>query len=265
MTRLAVCIDDFGLRPGVDAAILELAGAGRVSAFSCLAGSPRWPQAARALHALRGQVDIGLHLDFTETPRDAGLRYGLRDVIGRAYLRSLPRQRVADEIRAQWDAFEDAAGQAPDHVDGHQHVHQLPVIRDLLLEEIARRGQSPWLRSTRVPAGEPGLKPRVIAALGDGALRRAAQARGLRTSGHLLGVYGFDGNAASWRAQLVRWLRLARDGDVLMTHPGQDDTSGVADPIASARLRELAVLQSPQWPQLLARQGVTVERLSVVG
>ena len=65
-------------------------------------------------------------------------------------------------------------------------------------------------------------------------------------------------------AQLVRWLRLAQDGDVLMTHPGQDDTSGVADPIASARLRELAVLQSPQWPQLLARHGVTVERMAAV-
>jgi hypothetical protein len=127
MRRIVLCIDDYALRPGVDAAVLELAARGLVSATSCLVGSPRWPAAAAALRAVdRSNLDVGLHLDFTEAPFDASLRHGLGDFIARAYLRRLPADRLAREIRAQFDAFEQAMGRAPDHVDGHQHVHQLP-------------------------------------------------------------------------------------------------------------------------------------------
>ena len=62
------------------------------------------------------------------------------------------------EIAAQLDTFTQALGRAPAYIDGHQHVHQLPVVRTLLLEEIARRypAAALWLRSTQSP---PPAKP----------------------------------------------------------------------------------------------------------
>jgi predicted glycoside hydrolase/deacetylase ChbG (UPF0249 family) len=237
--RLVVCVDDFALSPGVDAAVLELGAAGRISATSCLVGVPGWRAAAPALRELRG-IDAGLHLDFTESPFDAGLRHSLRSFIARAYLGALPARRMAAEIRAQLDAFEDAMGRPPDHVDGHQHVHQL--------------------RGTAVPRGEPGTKPRVIAALGGPGLRGAALTGGLRMAPHLLGVYGFDADAAGYEALLARWLGLAADGDSLMCHPAAADEPAVPDPIARARRVEHAVLRSERWPALLAQAGVRVAR-----
>ena len=262
--RLVVCIDDYALRPAVDDAVLSLATQGRVSATSCMVGIGRWSSAAAALRALpAGTLDTGLHLDFTEAPLDRSLRSGLGAFIARAYLGRLPRSRIAAEVRAQIDAFVDAMGRAPDHIDGHQHIHQLPVVRDALLDEMARRGFTrTWLRGTRPPHGEPGTKPRVIAALGGHRLRTLAARQRIPVSAHLLGVYGFDADSAGYEQRLAQWLLRANDGDVLMCHPARGDGDAAGDPIARARGIEYQVLGGDAWPRLLAQAGVTVGRFA---
>jgi hypothetical protein len=78
----------------------------------------------------------------------------LRSLILDAYTRRLDRRSIRAEIRLQLNAFEAALGRAPDYIDGHQHVHQLPGVRAELLDELAARyrtDQQPWLRCT-VPA-----------------------------------------------------------------------------------------------------------------
>ena len=262
--RLVVCIDDYGVRPGVDEAVLWLAQHGRVSATSCMVVSPRWPAAAAPLRALQpGMLDIGLHLAFTEEPLDGSNRTGLGPLIARAYLGQLSATRIAAEVRAQFDAFEDGLGRAPDHVDGHHHIHQLPVVRDALLEELVRRGCTrTWLRGTRAPRAEPGLKPRLIAALGGAALRAGAARRQIPMSGHLLGVYGFDADRQRYGHLLAGWLERATDGDVLMCHPARNGPDAVGDRFAAARAVEAEVLGSDTWPRLLAQAGVTVARFA---
>jgi hypothetical protein len=134
-------------------------------------------------------------------------------------------------------------------------VHQLPGVRDRVLDEMARRKYpATWLRGTAVPAGEPGIKPRVIAALGGGALRRLARRQGMRTSGHLLGVYDFSGDAARYRSLLAGWLARAAEGDVVMCHAARPDDSAGHDPIAPARSIEYGVLAN-DFPALLAAAG----------
>ena len=79
--------------------------------------------------------------------------------------------RLRAEIEAQLDRFEDGVGHGPAHVDGHQHVHQLPGVREVLLSVLAGRYDVlPWVRSTRA-CPEAGTKARVIEALGERGLR----------------------------------------------------------------------------------------------
>ncbi|WP_427914123.1 ChbG/HpnK family deacetylase [Ramlibacter sp. MMS24-I3-19] len=262
--RLVVCIDDFGWRPGVDQAVLELAQLGAVSATSCMVGSPRWTSSATGLRALPpGTLDIGLHVDFTLSPLDKSLRCELGAFIARAYLGRLSPVRIAMEVRAQFDAFEQVMGRVPDHVDGHHHVHQLPVVQDAILEEFARRGlRRTWLRGTQAPRGEHGLKPRLIAALGGKRLRARAAKLGIPVSGHLLGAYGFDSDPQAYERLLADWLQRAMDGDVLMCHPAYQGPDAVGDVFAPARANEVRVLASDAWPRLLAQAGVTVSRFA---
>ena len=150
---IALCVDDYGLNDGVNQAVLALAQLGRVQAVSAMVGGPAWRQGAPALRALDGAaVEVGLHLGLTECALDPALRFPLSRLIARAYLGQLDRNALQREIVAQLDAFEHAMGRAPAYVDGHQHVHQLPVVRTLLLAELARR----------YPQGGCGCAPRAV-------------------------------------------------------------------------------------------------------
>lgn len=263
LRRIALCVDDYGLNDGINRAVLDLAALGRVQATSVMVGGPAWAQGVGALRALDAtQVEVGLHLDLTECALHPALRYRLGTLLARAYLRQLPVALLRTEISAQLDTFTQALGRAPAYIDGHQHVHQLPVVRTLLLEEIARRypAATLWLRSTQSPPPaahadtRTAFKSTVIAALGQRALLRQARRQGLRHNARLLGVYDFTGGRDAYRARLQRWLAAARDGDLLMCHVGH--ASAQADVLAGARQDEMAVLAGPQFPQWLADAGV---------
>jgi chitin disaccharide deacetylase len=260
--RLAVCADDYGLSAGVDDAIADLVEAGRLSAASCLVDAPHFRAGAARLRTLAASADVGLHLNFTESFGEPALRYPLAAFIARAYARRLDRAAIRAEIRRQLDVFEAICGFPPHHVDGHQHVQQLPIVREALLEELAARAprQRPWLRIGLPPRPAHGVKPAVLGALGARTLERDARQRGFATNAHLLGVYGFDGSATDYLSRMERWLAAAGDRDLLMTHPGGGD--GAADPIAAARSREYGVLAGAAFAQMLAAHGVTIARLS---
>ncbi|MCP2821003.1 ChbG/HpnK family deacetylase, partial [Salmonella enterica subsp. enterica serovar Typhimurium] len=86
--------------------------------------APGWPAAASRIGTAGS---FGLHLDFTEF---SPLRRGLWPLIGASLAHRLDASALRDEIATQCALFEDATGRAPDYVDGHQHVHQLPQIRE---------------------------------------------------------------------------------------------------------------------------------------
>ncbi|MEO8654898.1 MAG: ChbG/HpnK family deacetylase [Ramlibacter sp.] len=261
--QIAVCLDDFGLHPGINQAALQLADMGRITAISCMVGAPAWRAGAARLADLpRDRVDVGLHLDFTEHPLDATPRRSLPALIALAQTRRLGPALIRSEIVAQLAAFEQAVGRPPAHVDGHQHVHQFPVIREALIAVLLERypRERPWLRRTRRPAGLAGFKPWLIERLGCAALSELAREHGFAQNEALLGIYEFDGDASGYASRLAQWLGMARNGDLLMCHAGGDAT--VPDPILGARRNEWQVLAGPDFGDLLARCRVTLAPLS---
>ncbi|CAM5787521.1 Chitooligosaccharide deacetylase [Castellaniella caeni] len=249
------------MNPAVDAGVLGLLRLGRLSATSLLVDGP---SAARNLPALLGTgAQVGLHLNLTESFGQPGLCLPLRALIQAAYLRRLPPQAVRDAVDRQLRRFQALTGRLPDYVDGHQHVHQLPLVRDALLEALAALpGPRPWLRDTGRPrtAGLPWalrLKARVIAGLGAGGLRRRARAVGLRQNPGFLGVYDFKGGAQAYQAWMSLWLAQCQDGDELMCHPALGPDA--ADALSAQRQAEYAVLASARMADWLAEYHLTIE------
>ena len=109
---IVLCADDYALHPAVDAAVQQLARAGRLSATSCMTTSPHWQQAAPALKPLRPMLSVGLHFNLTE---GHGVQPGatIGSVIAQAYTRRLSAASLRDAWREQLDAFEDALGMPP--------------------------------------------------------------------------------------------------------------------------------------------------------
>lgn len=267
--RIVVCGDDFGMNAGIDEGMIALAGMGRISAVSCLSLGPSFVRNASRLAA--HNVDIGLHVNFSEAlGGNAGPMPSLRSLILRAYAGRLDRAWIDAQLNLQFDAFEAAFGRAPDYVDGHQHVHQLPGIREQVLMQLKRRygNQRPWLRQTApgalcgIPLKES-IKARIIGALGASALARQASQDGLRTNRRLLGVYGFEGGKRRYAGLLQNWLFNARDGDLLMCHPARDCSDGSA--MSRQRQAEFDVLACPKLGDWIHANGVRISRLPAGG
>lgn len=293
---IGICADDVGLVPGVAETVAELAAQGRLSSASCVVNSSHWPNAAVVMRALVTGTDApafecGLHLNLTDgAPLSPDLARhwpvlpGLERLIVEAHLGRLPRAALAVEFKAQTEAFADAFGAQPAVVDGHQHVHHLPGIRDLALDAIATWRQRPAVRNTGHVLG-PGhpVKRWLIEGTGGRALQEMLLARGIAHNTTLLGAYDFK--AADYRVTMCGWLAsaaaaaaapsrsadettpgsqvaTASSGALLFCHPQRAETvtrrNGSTDVIADARTREAAYLGSAAFAEDLEAAGLEV-------
>lgn len=147
--RVVIVADDFGYCECRSRGISECATF--LSATSVLVTHP--------MTSLVPACAVGLHLNLTEglpLCRDASSlvdeRTGL--MLGKLGVRNvvLKANDVRREIEAQIKEFEARYGRLPSHVDGHNHVHLLPVVAtelaNMLSELQHRRGCNIW---TRIP------------------------------------------------------------------------------------------------------------------
>lgn len=264
---VAICADDYGVDANVDRAIVDLAQMGRLTATSVLVDANIDPPSIAALKTL--EIDIGLHLNFTEKLGDLSLKsvMPLNQLIVRAQARLLSRRWVRANIERQLDRFEALLGRGPDYVDGHLHIHQLPLIREELLAALSQR-QLPvgfWVRDTRAGdlSGSPWaerFKSWVVGHLGMGALVQQASYQQIGINRGFFGVYDFTKNHRPFMQMMAGWLARARTGALVMTHPSRQALAG--DPIGQARVDEYQALASDAFGQLLHRQRVKLVRAS---
>jgi chitin disaccharide deacetylase len=254
--RFILCADDYAQNGAISEAIVDLAGQGRLSATSAMTTSPFWPGEAHAIMALRDTVAVGLHLNLTHGaplgPMTGLAPSGLFPEIGPVIAASLTRQLDAVEIRAeidrQLDAFEDAAGAPPDHIDGHQHVHTLPTVRRALIAALVRRypGRPILLRTPsdhQIAMAQRGTVPKalVVAALSTGFARMARKA-GFLTNHGFAGFSDFSDKP--YGDEFARFQRAPGKRHLVMCHPGMDGSTD--DPIAARRPFEYEYLKSAE-------------------
>lgn len=260
---LIICADDFAVHHSASQGIAALARAGRISATSAMVLSPRWAQDVALLHDLRGQIDVGLHLDWTsDFALAAGHGLSLGAAMRRAVLGGFDQSQACTVIERQLDLFEAHWQAVPDYVDGHQHVQQFGGIRQALVAVLARRYGAlvikPYLRMSRPPAGAADLKGRVIAWMGANALEKIATTQGIKRATALLGIYNFTGSPADYAHLMARWLAQAPAGAIIMCHPAQACEPG--DEIGAARVQEFDYLSGPVFARALDAAGVMPTR-----
>jgi predicted glycoside hydrolase/deacetylase ChbG (UPF0249 family) len=276
VTGLVVAADDYGLAPGVDAAIRDLIGAGVVTATSCMTVFPEWPDAAERLRPLAGRADVGLHLTLTDhaplgpLPRLApgGRLPSFGALLRAAHRGAVDAAEVRAELHRQLDAFEAAWGRPPDHVDGHHHVQQLPVVRDVVVDVVRDRlGGRAWTRTCAERPATIAARPWPLRAAGFAlaarALHRRLRALGLPTNAGFTGVHDYT-STPPHASRLDGFLRDVRPGTVLMVHPGfPDDLLRSRDTLVDPRAHEHAALKDV-LPALLERHGLRAVRFGAV-
>jgi hypothetical protein len=148
--RIWLCADDYGISPGVNAAIRELISRGRINATSVMVDAPHFDNdevaALDTLNSGKKRAALGLHVTLTApfqpisegfTPVRHEQFLPLNDMLRTAVSRRLQSELLVIEIASQLRAFIDAFGRPPDFLDGHQHVHLFPQVRDAFLRVVA--------------------------------------------------------------------------------------------------------------------------------
>ncbi|WP_166141251.1 ChbG/HpnK family deacetylase [Methylosinus sp. RM1] len=274
---VALCADDYGLSMGVSLGILEALDAGRLTAVSALTNVDRWPAMGRELARRRHDADIGVHFNLTlgrplaNMPKFApgGVFPPLREVIRAAMRGKLPMEEIRAEIDRQIDRFYAVMSRAPDHLDGHQHVHALPGVRTALFDALEKRGltgEKLWLRDAGdrmhriVIRGSDMRKALAVRAIGRG-YRREAVARGFLLNEGFAGFSDFDPQS-DYAAQFETYLRAPGERHLVMCHPGRvDEDLRAQDPVTVTREQELAFLLSPRFEDVMLNRSAALGRL----
>jgi len=273
--QIFLCADDYGIAPGVNAAIRDLIARRHINAASVMVAAPSFHRAeATALRdCATGRAAVGLHVTLTApfsplSDNYAPLRNGafpsLAATLHRAHLRTLKPELLRIEIARQFAAFADAFGHAPDFVDGHQHVQLFPQIRHVLLHVAKEVAPKAWVRQCgRLVAVRKRFADRKALILDgfSGRFRRLAHKLGVPTNPGFAGTYVFR-SQADYARLFATFLDGMPDGGVIMCHPGTVDAELIRlDPLTDLREREYAFFRADSFPQLLTAHGVALKNI----
>jgi predicted glycoside hydrolase/deacetylase ChbG (UPF0249 family) len=169
-----------------------------------------------------------------------------------------------DEVERQVELFVSVMRRPPDYIDGHQHVHLLPAVREAVVGAASKIGA--YVRLTREPINaamlrRPAAIDSVYLSWASGALGRLARAAGIRANSGFRGARTFR-DAAPFRDLFRSIIANATNGSIVMCHPGHvDDSLAARDSVTYTREEELAYLLGDDLHRDLAASGLRVTRL----
>lgn len=258
--HIILCADDYAQSPTISQGIINLIEQERLSATSCLVNSPHWHEHANWLKTYAGQVDIGLHFNLTmgsslgdmKQLATTGKLPTLGKLMREAYFIKLQEQEIFDELNRQLDRFEEALGKSPDFIDGHQHVHCLPVIRRAVIACYNKRyhGKKVWMRNicpSRIQQlfSQPAfIKKIILYLIGGRTIKNLMANANIPHNNSFAGIYNFD--TIKYLELFPAFLGAIEDNGLIMCHPGLA-SNNIDDPIATTRSSEYAYLASDDF------------------
>lgn len=253
--RLIVTADDFGLHEAVNDAVERGYRDGVLRAASLMVAAPAVADAVARAKQHPG-LAVGLHLVLADgramLPRaripdlvDASGMFDSNMVSNGFRFFFLPhvRRQLADEIRAQFEAFA-ATGLTLDHVNAHKHFHLHPTILTLMLTI----GREYGMRAIRLPS-EPGMGPWLRPWLG--LMRWRLDRAGVAYNDHVFGLRHSGGMDETVMLDLLQ--ALPEGLSEVYLHPASHGQ--ITESMAQYRhADELAALLSPRVRALIAER-----------
>jgi hypothetical protein len=272
--RIWLCADDYGISPGVNSAILDLIGRGRLNATSVMMVTPAIGRedAARLKEAVvkSPRCAIGLHVTLTAPFRPLTMHFRpLRDelflpfgkLLRATMLRRLDPEIIRAEVSMQLAAFHDLFGRTPDFVDGHQHVQLYPQVRDGVLAAVKERAPNAWVRQAKrnQPLSQRLASPKALFLDQlSTTFRHRAISAGLSHNPAFAGAYDYS-RPPDFGRLMAEFLDGLPEGGLVMCHPGFVDEVLVSlDPLTEVREIEHAYLASDAFEALLAANNLTL-------
>lgn len=283
MRKLIVTGDDLGATPGITRGILRAHQEGILTSCSVMTNLPGFQDSVKMTSSFP-RIGIGVHLNLTfgspvlppaEVPalvREDGTFHPQPGLLFKSLLhfnsllgRPEASAQVEKEFTAQIERLR-ATGITPTHLDGHKHIHLLPMVFPALLRVIRTTG----IKKIRFPVEHRGLlrslgmsPPRKdgmkkafflsLLALGKkGNLKR----EGIKTPDWFFGI-SWSGD---WSPEIfLQCLRKLPEGVTeLMVHPAvvDQDLMRTSFWLKEQRGREMEILISPEVKRVVEQERI---------
>jgi predicted glycoside hydrolase/deacetylase ChbG (UPF0249 family) len=274
LRRIWLCADDYGISPGVNRAIRDLIGRGRLNATSVMVVGPSIGRdeisALQTAAANSPRCAIGLHVTLTAPfrpltmhfrPADGGMFLPFPKLLRAGLLRRLDPEIILAELMVQLAAFTEMFGRPPDFVDGHQHAQLFPGVRDAFLMAVKQAAPEAWVRQggrNQPLARRLGAPKALVLDVLSAQFRRRARQADIAFNPGFAGAYDFT-RKPDFGSLMRQFLDGLPEHGVIMCHPGFVDEILVSlDPLTTHREHEHAFLGGEHFPRLLATNKVTL-------
>ncbi|MCE3239229.1 MAG: chbG [Gammaproteobacteria bacterium] len=275
MKSIILCADDYGQTTAISQAIIALLREKRLSATSCITTIPLWREQSAWLFPFKNQIDIGLHFNLTQgAPLSPAFKAVYGDVfpslpylLMQSYLRQLDTSAIQSELHAQMDEFIAGVGCLPDFIDGHQHVHQFPMIRDIFLSvyESRLRQHNTYVRcvyDTKAwfSINQKGYSKRLLIQLcGARTFKQQLVRYNILHNTTFSGIYHFS-QAIHYAELFPKFLQHSQTNGLIMCHPGLESLEK-EDAIAVSRPLEYRYFQSQEFLNACQQYQAVISRM----
>lgn len=251
--KVILCADDFALNTAISHGIVQLISSQRISATSCMVRSSYWQEHAELLKPHQNQIDIGLHFYLPQMPN-------LLEVILKTNLKLINKNIIASEFEKQLAIFEQTLGRLPDFIDGHRHIHQLPVISDIIINACQKQSipNKIYVRNA-TNSKFFSAKQLVVSAVSDLSFEKKLRDHEIPYNTSFAGIYNFN-DSYRYYQYFPKFLKAIGDKGLIMCHPALNHLENRDDPMADSRYDEFQYFSSSQFIQDCQEQQVVISR-----
>ncbi len=273
---LSICADDFGITQKVNKAIINLIEGKRITEVSCMVLAQDFKNDAKELAKYKDKIGIGIHLtltDFKPITKISSLikkdkLLSIKNLLVKSIFRNYSKDEIFNEINFQLDEFEKIMGFKPNFVDGHHHVQQLPIIRNILIQILKKRypNDLPWVRNTyenffKILRRNVSILKAISLSVAGSKLKKLNKTNLIRTNDGFSGVYNFS-EKARYDYLFESFISFIKDNHLLMVHPGiSDEILSKIDGVTTSRDKEYNFLLSENFLKILKDKNIKLKPL----
>lgn len=235
------------------------------------------------LKSYRSAIDVGLHIVLTDTNPlseqkvqdglvgHSGKFKSLKNLAIESYLAKIDHASVHREINAQIEKFISIFGEPPAFLDGHQHVQQLPIVRQAVASAMKIYNTIGYVRTANLPLkwllnySKSGSNRYIFENLGLAIPGRGSasffDSEGIKHNRYLLGYYR-PGEDVFFKSVFKEYLKIKpSNNDVFFCHPGFVDAHLIkVDALVESRQDNLNFLLSAEFEDLCNSNELSINR-----
>ena len=252
--KVCICADDFGLSGSISEGIIDLVSKKKIQAVSCILNKKIFPKYYKKLKRYKNKVDIGLHINLTENDKGINLKFdNLLNFFKTLFLIFFKKRLIVKEIKNQINEFEKYFKFKPKHIDGHHHIHQLPIINLLIINSIL--DFKPFVRQSgdsisNILSRKICIIKSIIISFFSSKLIMILKKNKIKYNKSFSGIYDFKKNL-NFKFFFKYFLIQIEDNHLIMCHPAKKlKVENYNDTIFNSRLEEYSFYMSRKFNKI---------------